>query len=66
MNTLKFELTLEEANAVLGALGKLPFDAVAKLITNIQQQAQPQLPALEAALKAQAQAQAESAAPAAE
>jgi len=56
--TLKFELTLQEANTVLGALGKQPFDAVAQLITNIQQQAQPQLPALEAKMKAEAEAKA--------
>lgn len=50
---LKFELTLNEANLVLGALGKQPFDAVAALINKIQQQAQPQLPALEAAAAAE-------------
>lgn len=50
---LKFELTLNEANIVLGSLGKQPFDAVASLITKIQQQAQPQLPALEAAATAE-------------
>lgn len=52
--TLKFELTLDEANVVLASLGKQPFDAVAQLIQKIQQQAQPQLPALEAAMKAAA------------
>jgi hypothetical protein len=50
---LKFELTLNEANLVLGSLGKQPFDTVATLITKIQQQAQPQLPALEAAAAAE-------------
>lgn len=39
----EFKLTLEEANMVLGALGKQPFEVVAKLINNIQAQAQPQL-----------------------
>ena len=53
---LHFELTLQEANAVLGALGKQSFDSVAALITKIQQQAQPQLPALEAKMKAEAEA----------
>jgi hypothetical protein len=53
---LKFELTLDEANMVLSALGKAPFEAVAGLITKLQQQAQPQLPALEAAAKAAADA----------
>lgn len=46
---LKFELTLNEANVVLNSLGKQPFDVVATLINKIQQQAQPQLTALEAA-----------------
>ena len=45
---LKFELSLDEANIILSALGKGPFDQVAGLINNLQQQAQPQLPALEA------------------
>ena len=53
---LHFELTLQEANTILGLLGKQPFDTVAPLITKIQQQAQPQLPALEAKLKAEAEA----------
>lgn len=51
---LKFELTLEEANMVLAALGKAPFEAVAGLINKLQQQAQPQIAALEAASKANA------------
>jgi hypothetical protein len=50
---LKFELTLNEANLVLGSLGKQPFDTVAALINKMQQQAQPQLPALEAAAAAE-------------
>ena len=49
---LKFELTLDEANLVLAALGKAPFDQVAGLIGKLREQAQPQLPALEAAAKA--------------
>ena len=53
---LHFELTLQEANTILGLLGKHPFDTVAPLITKIQQQAQPQLPALEAKMKAEAEA----------
>lgn len=55
---LTFELTLDEANIVLGSLGKQPFDMVAGLITKIQEQAQPQLPALEAKMKAEAEAKA--------
>ena len=39
-----FELTLEEANLVLGSLGKQPYDTVAALIMKIKQQAEPQIP----------------------
>jgi hypothetical protein len=49
---LKFELTLDEANLVLAALGKAPFEQVAGLIGKMREQAQPQLPALEAAQRA--------------
>lgn len=45
----KFELTLEEANLVLAALGKAPFEQVAGLITKIKEQAMPQLAEVEAA-----------------
>lgn len=44
---LKFELTLDEANLVLAALGKAPFEQVAGLITKMRDQAQPQLAGLE-------------------
>ena len=54
---LKFELTLDEANVVLASLGKQPFDAVAGIINKLQQQAQPQLPALKAELDAKEAAQ---------
>ncbi len=49
---LKFELTLDEANMILAALGKAPFEQVAGLIGKLREQAQPQLPALEAAQRA--------------
>lgn len=49
---LKFELSLDEANMILAALGKAPFEQVAGLIGKLREQAQPQLPALEAAQKA--------------
>lgn len=39
-----FELTLDEANFILGLLGKQPYDNVAALILKIKQQAEPQLP----------------------
>lgn len=43
MNNLNFELTVEEANLVVAALAKMPFEAVAGLIPKLQQQAQSQL-----------------------
>ena len=49
---LKFELTLDEANLILAALAKAPFEQVAGLIGKLREQAQPQLPALEAAQRA--------------
>lgn len=56
---LSFEFTLDESNMVLTALSKAPYEQVAGLIANMQQQAQPQLPALEAAQKAEADAKAD-------
>ena len=47
--TIKLELTLEETNAILGSLGKHPFDQISALINKIQQQASPQLPKAEEA-----------------
>ena len=46
--TIKLELTLDEANAILASLGKHPFDQIAALINKIQAQAVPQLPKPEA------------------
>jgi hypothetical protein len=43
MNNLNFELTIEEANLVIAALAKMPFEAVANLIPKMQQQAQAQM-----------------------
>lgn len=40
---LKLELSLDETNAVLASLGKMPFEAVAGLIQKIKDQAVPQL-----------------------
>lgn len=54
---LKFELSLEETNIILGSLGKQPFETVASVIQKIQQQAQPQLPALEKAAAEKAAAE---------
>ena len=41
---IKFDLSLDEANAVMFALGKLPYDQVAGLVEKLRQQAAPQLP----------------------
>ena len=54
----KFELTLDEANLILAALGKAPFDQVAGLIGKIKEQAQPQLERVQAELAAQQAAEA--------
>lgn len=40
---LRLELTLDEVNAVLVALGKMPYEQVFELVAKIQQQAGPQL-----------------------
>jgi hypothetical protein len=48
MATIKLELEIEEVNGVLAVLGELPSKTGAwNLITKIQQQAIPQLPAEE-------------------
>ena len=43
MQTLNFQLTLDEANQVLNALGRLPYIEVHDLILKLQQQAKSQL-----------------------
>lgn len=48
-----FELTLDEANQVLAALGKGSFEQVAGLIGKIRDQAQPQLERVQAEIAAQ-------------
>ena len=40
---LSFSFSVEEANVILIALSKLPYEQVASMITNIQQQAAGQL-----------------------
>lgn len=52
----KFELTLDEANLILAALGKAPFDQVAGLINKIKEQATPQLERVQAEMAAQQEA----------
>lgn len=43
MPTIQLNLTLDEINTVLEALGQQPYSRVYQLIGNIQQQAQQQL-----------------------
>lgn len=43
MEKIKLELTIDEANIILEALGALPFSKVFSLIGSIQQQASEQL-----------------------
>jgi len=43
MQEIKLTLSIAEVNQVLEALGQMPYIQVYELITNIQQQAQPQL-----------------------
>lgn len=41
--TLKFEFTVEQTNVILAALGRMPYEAVAGLIAEMQKQAQSQI-----------------------
>ena len=41
----KIELSTQIVNAILGYLGKQPFEQVAGLVNAIQQEASPQIPA---------------------
>lgn len=43
MDKLTLSLSIEQINGVLAALAKLPFEAVADLISDIRQQAQSQI-----------------------
>ena len=45
MEQIRLELSVNEVNAILGGLAKLPFEAVHQIIGNIQQQAQSQVQA---------------------
>ena len=42
---MNFELTVDEANVILGGLAKLPYEVSAGVIQKLQSQAQGQLPA---------------------
>lgn len=40
---IKLELTVPEVNAILGVLGKQPYEHVAQIIAKIQEQGAPQV-----------------------
>ncbi len=46
---IKLELTIDETNGVLQALGNMPYAQVVALVENIKNQAIPQVPAPETA-----------------
>ena len=39
---MKFDLTVEEANIILAALGRMPYEAVWQVVAKLQDQAQSQ------------------------
>ena len=47
---IELKLSMEQLNVVLFALSKQPYDAVAAIIGEVQQQAQPQVQAAQAAM----------------
>ena len=53
---IKLELTLDEVNGVLQALGNMPYAQVVALVENIKNQAIPQVPAPETASAPDAEA----------
>ena len=53
---IKLELTLDEVNGVLQALGNMPYAQVVALVENIKNQAIPQVPPPEAATAPDAEA----------
>jgi hypothetical protein len=46
---INFEFTIEEANLILGALGRMPYESVFQLVDNMRNQAGPQVQALQEA-----------------
>jgi hypothetical protein len=44
MDSIKFEISVEEANVILMALARQPFEQVVSVINKLQQQAQAQMP----------------------
>jgi hypothetical protein len=49
---INFEFTIEEANLILGALGRMPYESVFQLVDNMRNQAGPQVQALQEAAAA--------------
>lgn len=43
MEKLKFEFTVEQVNLILSSLGRMPYEAVVQMITEVQKQAQEQI-----------------------
>lgn len=62
---IKLDLTINDTNTILQALGDQPFKNVAQLVAKIQQQGGPQAEAVAAEEKAAAEAEAKKAAEAA-
>lgn len=48
--TIELKLPLEQANVIAASLGKVAYEEVADLITNIQEQAAPQVETVQAAV----------------
>jgi len=49
---IKLDLHVDDVNIIMGALGKVPYDMVFKLVNTIQQQAAPQVQAAQQEAKA--------------
>ena len=47
MEKITLQLTVNEVNAILNGLSKLPYEAVHQIIANIQKQGQEQIKAIE-------------------
>lgn len=41
--TFKFEFTVDQVNLILASLGRMPYEAVAPMIAEVQKQAQEQI-----------------------
>lgn len=52
---MQFNVTLEQANLIIQGLAQMPYNMTANLIADLQQQAKPQLEAMQAAQKQEMQ-----------